>query len=76
MHVAVTGPLFSNYVISGAGEPTSGGLLPIYKTSQLHSVELRSSQATIYFPLDQLNARTSDIYVESPNPSVSGVNVM
>ncbi len=38
--VAVREPLFSGYVISGAGNPTSGGYFPIYSASQLPSIEL------------------------------------
>ncbi len=40
--------LFSDYVISTA-KPTSGGYFPIYRASQLFSIELRSSQRIITF---------------------------
>ncbi len=50
--VAVREPLSVDYVISGAGNPTSGGFFPIYKASQFLSTALRSSQAiiTFYYP--------------------------
>ncbi len=47
--VAVEKPLSVDYVISGAGKPTSGGVFPIYKASQLLFAKLRSSQAIITF---------------------------